>query len=133
MEFDPQRVTTNVRHATTEDLLDRATVYRAGMEAEAIEIIEGELQDRGIYREQIRLHAEERQATSIFLEDGTAAVCSFCYRPAVSAGWGWHWWSIVVMGKRREIMPVFPRYYHYCTEHEGERARRPRSRDERGR
>jgi hypothetical protein len=30
MQFDPERVLVNVRNATTEDLLDRVTVYRAG-------------------------------------------------------------------------------------------------------
>jgi hypothetical protein len=43
------------------------------------------------------------------LPDGTAVGCSFCHRPAVAEGWGWHrLWG---------LLPVFPRYYYYCSEH----------------
>ena len=42
MRFDRQRVESNVRQATTEDLLDRITVFAAGMEGDALEIIEAE-------------------------------------------------------------------------------------------
>ncbi len=35
LEFDAERVTRNVRDATSEDLLDRITVYRDGMEPAA--------------------------------------------------------------------------------------------------
>jgi hypothetical protein len=117
MEFDPERVLINVRQATTEDLLDRVTVFRAGMEPEAIEIIEGELQDRGVYRDQIRAHGLQRDPRTILLEDGTAAMCSFCHRPAAAQAWGWHWLSIMAWGKRRPIVPLFPRYFNYCKEH----------------
>ena len=46
MLFDLERVKANVRQATTEDLLDRVTVYRAGMEDTALEVIEDELRAR---------------------------------------------------------------------------------------
>jgi hypothetical protein len=117
MEFNPERVADNVRQATTEDLLDRVTVYRAGMEPDALAIIEGELQDRGVYRDQIRAHAAQRKGEVIWRPDGTAAPCSWCDRPAVAAGWGWHWVSVVLWGKRRPVVPVFPRYYYYCAAH----------------
>jgi hypothetical protein len=117
MQFDPERVLMNVRKATTEDLLDRVTAYRNGMEPEALAIIEGELQDRGVYREQIRAHAARRAEEIIHLTDGTAASCSFCHRPAVAQGWGWHWLSVMIWGKRRLVVPVFPRFLHYCEEH----------------
>jgi hypothetical protein len=117
MHFDPERVLINVRKATTEDLLDRVTVYRAGMEDEAIEIIEGELHDRGVYRDAIREHAARRERDVIVLADGTAAMCSFCRRPAVADGWGWHWLSVMIWGKRRSIVPLFPRFFHYCDLH----------------
>ena len=42
LPFNPERVWQNAREASTEDLLDRVTVYRAGMEPEALEIIEEE-------------------------------------------------------------------------------------------
>jgi hypothetical protein len=117
MEFDPVRVRENARKATTEDLLDRVTVYRSGMEPAAVEIIEGELQDRGIYRDRIRKHADERREKVLLHPDGIAIKCSNCYRPAIAARWGWHWLSIMAWGKRRPLLPLFPRYYHYCELH----------------
>jgi hypothetical protein len=109
LDFDPERVTRNAQEATTEDLLDRITVYRDGMEPEAVGIIEAELQARGIGREEIEAHADRRGAHMIPLPDGTALSCSFCHRPAVEQRWGWHrMWS---------YFPVFPRYLSYCEVH----------------
>ncbi len=109
MQLDLERVRTNVRAATTEDLLDRATVYRAGMEPQALEIIENELRDRGVSAAEIRVHEESRRQETSYLADGTAVSCSFCYRPAVAEGWGWHrMWG---------LLPIFPRFFHYCAEH----------------
>ena len=105
MRFDPERVLSNVRRATTEDLLDRITVYRAGMEPEALDMIERELYSRGVYTAQIEAHAASREQTILLLPDGTAAPCSFCDSPAVAEGWGWHrLWGLV---------PLFPLYYFY--------------------
>ena len=117
MQFDPERVRRNVRQATTEDLLDRVTVYRNGMEPAALEIIEGELQDRGILRDRIRAHAAQREQEILPMEDGTAIPCSFCHRLAIAEGWGWHWLGVMIWGKRRGLFPVFPRFYHYCDRH----------------
>ena len=72
MLFDLERVRANVRQATTEDLLDRVTVYRAGMEESALAIIEAELRSRDISDEEIEAHAEQRRRESNFLPDGTA-------------------------------------------------------------
>src|SRR5690242_38547 len=103
MRFDPERVRQNARQATTEDLLDRVTVYREGMEPEALAIIEQELHDRGVWAEHIEAHAEQRSRTAIPREDGTATPCSYCERPAVDEGWDWHHlWG---------LLPVFPRYF----------------------
>src|SRR5262245_12701699 len=113
MEFDRERVHANVRQATTEDLLDRATVYRQGMEEEALGMIEAELWARGVPAVEIEAHAERRGREVLCLPDGTAARCSFCHRPAVDAGWGWHrLWG---------VLPIFPRYYFTCAEHRGRR------------
>jgi hypothetical protein len=110
MLFDLERVRRNVQQAATEDLLDRITVYRAGMEPEALELIETELDRRGISAEEIAAHEEQRWLAASFLPDGTAAPCSFCHRPAVAEGWSWHTlWGLV---------PVFPRFYRYCAEHQ---------------
>src|SRR5262249_25099597 len=72
MELDLDRVRTNVRSATTEDLLDRATVYRAGMEPEALDIIEAELEARNVTTAEIRDHEERRRRVMNRLPDGTA-------------------------------------------------------------
>ena len=108
LPFNPDRVLLNARAATTEDLLDRVTVYRAGMEPQALDIIEAELRRRGVGAEQIEAHAERRR-DSILLEDGPAAKCSFCHRPAVEQGWAWH----RLWGK----VPLFPRYVRFCEGH----------------
>jgi hypothetical protein len=103
------RVRQNVHQAATEDLLDRITVYRAGMEEAALDLIEEELQSRGITPDQIHAHEESRHREIGLLPDGTAVRCSFCHRPAVAEGWGWHrLWALV---------PIFPRYFHYCSVH----------------
>src|ERR1700694_472278 len=105
MHFDPNRVRVNVRQAATEDLLDRATVYRGGMEPAALEIIEAELRDRGIGEDQLEAHAARRAREAILLPDGTAIPCTFCHRPAVAQGWGWH--------RMWDKLPVFPRFFSY--------------------
>jgi hypothetical protein len=108
LPFNPERVLTNARAATTEDLLDRVTVYRAGMEPEAIEIIEAELRTRDIGQAEIEAHAHRRR-DSLMLADGTAVKCTFCHRPAASRAWGWQ----RLWGK----LPVFPRYLRLCKVH----------------
>jgi hypothetical protein len=110
MFWDLERVRRNAQQATTEDLLDRVTVYRAGMEPEALELIEAELRRRGITEFDIAEHAAERDH-AIQLPDGSARMCSFCRRPAVRERWGWHW----LWGK----VPVFPRRFFYCPLHRG--------------
>src|SRR5713101_3252608 len=89
MDFDPERVRINARQATTEDLLDRVTVYRKGMEAEAVDIIEEELRERGEEQEQIEAHARMRGDEIVYDANGIAVCCSFCDRPAIHQGWGW--------------------------------------------
>jgi hypothetical protein len=102
MDFDPQKVWLNARQAKTEDLLNRITVYRGDMEPEAVDIIEAELHSRGVTAAQIAEHRERQQ-------HAVAVRCSFCHRPAVAKGWGWHrWWGKI---------PLFPRIFSYCKKH----------------
>jgi hypothetical protein len=122
MLFDIERVRENVREATTEDLLDRATVYRSGMEPKALEVIENELRQRGVTEEKVREHENQRRQEIEILPDGTARKCSLCHRPAVAEGWGWHW----LWGK----VPVFPRFYYYCSDHQPPVARPDESDEE---
>jgi hypothetical protein len=106
--FDAERVWQNVRKATTEDLLDRATVYRSGMEPEALEIIEAELHRRGVDAAAVDEH-ETRYRRALIGTDGTPLQCSFCRKPAVIRRWGWH--------RLWKKLPVFPRPLRYCEEH----------------
>src|SRR5262245_36505581 len=102
MKFNAERVRRNVAEATTEDLLDRATVFRADMEPAALDIIEAELMCRDVSAEQIANHDAARRETAI-LEGKSARRCSFCFKPAVKTGWGWH--------RLFRKVPLFPRVF----------------------
>jgi hypothetical protein len=108
MEFSLDRVRANVRNATTEDLLDRATVYRAGLEPAALPVILEELKARGLTPEDIVHHEETRQG--VMVDDaGTARLCARCRKPAVTREWGWHWMF--------DKLPIFPRPFYLCEDH----------------
>jgi hypothetical protein len=126
IEFERERVRANVREATTEDLLDRATLYREGMEPEALEIIEAELCRRGVSADQVAAHAARPGAEVVRLPDGTPARCSLCDRPAVARAWGWH--RLQGTGPAASVMSLFslllrllplyrPRRLYYCAAH----------------
>ena len=112
MRLDLQRVAEFIRRAETEELLDRVTIYRDGMEPAALDLMEGELDRRGISRQEIADHDEDRRATALFRPDGTAVRCSFCYRPAVHQERGWH----KLFGR----VPIFPRLFARCVIHSPE-------------
>jgi len=107
--FDAHKTLLNARQATTEDLLDRVTAYRDGMEPEAIEIIEMELRRRGVGADQIEQAQSEHAGTVMRDASGLPMRCSFCPRPAIAQRSGWHrlWGRI----------PLFPRHLNYCAEH----------------
>jgi hypothetical protein len=108
MEFDLQRVRANVRNASTEDLLDRATVYRTNLEPEALPVILEELKARGVTADAIVRH--ERDRPHAFRDDaGVVRTCARCRRPAVTHEWGWH----RMFGK----LPLFPRRFYLCEDH----------------
>lgn len=109
MEWNEQKLLVNIRQADTDDLLDRITAYRAGMEQDAIGLIEGELQKRGVTAEQIAAHAEACKRECVLNNDGTAKSCSLCRKPAVAKGMGWH--------KLFWLIPVFPRTLWLCKDH----------------
>jgi hypothetical protein len=109
MEFDIEKVRTNVRSATTEDLLDRATVWRDGMESEALEVIEAELARRGVGPDAIKKHAQRRAAVVLADKNGVAAVCYRCHRPAVERCRVW--------GRLWNVLPLFPRRAYVCDLH----------------
>jgi hypothetical protein len=108
MFFDLDRVRDNAAKAMTDDLLDRVTVYRSGMEPEALEVIETELARRGVGPRDIEAHAVSRQGT---LRDasGLALRCVVCHQPAV----GQSWQMLKVFG----ILPLIPRRVALCAQH----------------
>lgn len=112
MLFDVKRIRQNAHEADTEDLLDRVTVFRQGMEPAALDLIETELRRRGVTLAQIDDHSAQRQALVLWLPDGTAARCSFCERPAVADARTWH----LVFG----LIPLFPYRCYYCDLHQPE-------------
>ncbi len=137
MEFDLKRVAEYIRGADTEDLLDRVTVYREGMEPAALDLMEGELDRRGVTREDMAEHDAKQRAAAVMLPDGTAVRCSFCDRPAVKQARGWHRLRMripfaTLLIRRGELplgfsIPIFPCLFAYCAFHcappkaEGER------------
>ena len=108
MDFNLQRVRANVRNAPTADLLDRATVYRAGLEPEALPVILEELKSRGVTAELIVRHEQDRQGVVVDAT-GTARQCARCRRPAVAREWGWH--------RMYGSVPVFRRRFYLCEDH----------------
>lgn len=113
MEFNLKRVAEYIRGADTEDLLDRVTVYRDGMEPAALDLMEGELDRRGVTREEIAAHDARHRANAIMLPDGTAMRCSFCNRPAVARALRFH--------RLLGLVPVFPMRFAYCAAHADQR------------
>lgn len=107
MKLDLERVRKNVSSATTEDLLDRATVYRDGMEPDALAIIDADLAARGVTAEQVAAHLKSRRQT-ITRIDGSAIQCSHCRKPAIAQGWGWRFLVVI---------PLYPRRFRWCREH----------------
>jgi hypothetical protein len=105
--FDANKVLLNARGASTEALLDRVTVYRDGMEPEALAIIERELRSRGVSAADVAAHGEK--AGEVLRDaNGLALRCSYCESPAVTAAWGMH----RVFG-----LPLLPRRLRYCAKH----------------
>lgn len=117
MKLDLKRVAEFIRKADSEDLLDRVTIYRNGMEQAALDLMEGELDRRGFSRSDIADHDELRRKTAIILPDGTALRCNFCDRPAAVKRWSW----IRLFGR----IPVAPRIFAYCDTHGGRAAPKP--------
>lgn len=110
MRPDPERLRANIRAAATEDLLDRVTVYREGMELEALDLIEDELRQRGVTRDAIAAHELRRRDSALFDASGIARRCHRCPRPAVVETWGWHrLWG---------VLPLFRRRFAWCEEHQ---------------
>ena len=109
MDLNLDRVRANVQAASTEDLLDRASVYRAGMEPEALQIIDEELRQRGVSPGEVFDHGEKQREGILAGPEGLPSRCSRCDRPSVVSSWRWHrLWG---------VLPVFPRWVTLCEDH----------------
>jgi hypothetical protein len=109
MKLDLNRVRENVRRADTQDLLNRTTAYRDGMEPEALAIIDEELRARGVSADERAAYLRHVQERALKDSDGVALTCNECRKPAVVFAWDWHrLWGLV---------PVFPRRFQLCEEH----------------
>jgi hypothetical protein len=109
MQFNRERVRANVRAASTDDLLDRATVWREGMVPEALDMIESELRDRGVKLTEVEEHARRRAGEAAARPDGSGAVCYRCDEPAVERRWVW--WRFL------RLLPLVPVRVRVCPAH----------------
>lgn len=109
MDFDLRKVAANIRAARTEDLLDRVTVYRDGMEPAAVDLMENELARRGLTPDRIAAHEQARRATALVGADGEVVTCALCDRPAVTRAWSWR--------IRWREWGLFPRRRPFCEVH----------------
>ena len=88
-ELDLDRVRKNVAKAATTDLLERASLYRDGMEPAALDVIEMELRNRGVsYLDQTAFGDAHAQAV-LRGRDGAPQRCYRCSHAAVAEQWGW--------------------------------------------
>lgn len=110
MHVQAKRWRANAAEAKTEDLLDRVTVLRPGMEPAALEIIEEELRSRSVTDEQVDEYRQQRESEVIWREPGLAWTCSYCTRPAVA--WEQEWIRLLW------IIPIYPRPVRCCKDHQ---------------
>jgi hypothetical protein len=102
-----------VATATTDELIDRVTAFRADQDDVALQLFESELQRRGVGRDAIEARKNELKETLLTRADGSALACAFCDRPAEAEVWAWH----RLWGK----VPLFPRPMAVCPAHVGGR------------
>jgi hypothetical protein len=108
-KLDLDRVRANVAKAMTADLLERATVYRDGMEPAALDLIETELRRRGVSYQQQAEYGEVQEKTVLRGRDGLPLRCCMCPHAAVETHWAWR--------RLFGIVPIFPRRCPYCERH----------------
>lgn len=105
----PEARLKRIRAMTKEELLDRVTVLRDGMDVDALEVIHAELASRGLGPDEIGAHHREMRMKTIQHRDGLAATCHRCGRAAVSSRVEWHrMWGLI---------PLFRRTCYWCEEH----------------
>ena len=95
--------------STDLELLDRVTVLRPWMQADAVDYYLAELARRGIGPDEIAMH--ERLLKPHIMKDanGMVATCHQCLRAAVHSYLGWH--------KLLHLFPIMKRRFYTCAEH----------------
>ncbi|HEY1186025.1 MAG TPA: hypothetical protein VGE74_00150 [Gemmata sp.] len=127
MNLPLKEIARYTRSASTEELLDRVTVDREGMEPAALDLMEGELDRRGVTRAQIADHDAKFRTAAVRRPDGTARRCERCDRLAVVETRGWYRWRArvpmlpLLLGRADAPLgfsvPLFPRLFAYCEAH----------------
>lgn len=103
MELDLERVRASAKEADTEDLLNRVTVFRGGMEEAALEVLEEELRTRGVGAEEVREYANRMRPLVLWERPGLAARCHLCDSPATRLEWRWRRFLGLVPLFRRQV------------------------------
>jgi hypothetical protein len=109
MDLNLKKVAEYIRSAETEELLNRATVFRGEMEPAALDLIEGELSRRGVTGPMMEEYRELRIGTVLLNPSGDARRCHFCDRPAVARTRGWF--------KLWRKIPIIPKMFDRCEAH----------------
>jgi hypothetical protein len=82
------------------------------MQRRAIDVLEAELEARGVTEAEVEEHAAFRKKTGLLRRpDGTVASCKYCPRPA--SGLHWRWFKLWGW-----FLPLFPRWIYLCKEHQ---------------
>ena len=110
MKLDLEAVAAWIQRAETEELLERATVFRPEMEPVAVDLILAELARRGLSKAEIDGQAADRLARALVEASGAIARCRFCGRPATAVVW--KWWRLF------RIVPLIPLKMPVCERHE---------------
>jgi hypothetical protein len=118
VHWDEQKVLLNIRQADDDDLLDRITAFRSGMEPDAIAMVEQELHRRGVSAAQIVAHEEACRRECVFEASGVARSCSLCRKPAVCDVQSWY--------KLFWLIPLIPRTLWLCKDHAAKTSATPR-------
>lgn len=110
MKLDLKLLAEHIRQSETEDLLDRYTIFDADMEPVALDLIGNELSRRRVSSQEIAEHLQKRTSECVWMDTNEVFRCSYCGRPAVYRGWGWH--------KLWNKLPIFPRVLSRCVMHQ---------------
>jgi hypothetical protein len=119
LEQNRADIRANVSRATTDDLLDRVTVNREGMEPDALDLIETELRRRGVSYAEQAAFGEARAGAVVRTANGSPRCCCKCSRVATHRQLTWL--------RLFKLIPFFPIRLAYCDEHLPNKPEKPLS------